>query len=181
MLEQNGLKENSPREMITFVQSNIQFTLRVAAVAIHDGHVLLHRAEGDDFWALPGGRVELLEPAAESLKREMKEEMDATVRVERLLWVVENFFDHHISHHELGLYFSIDLEPDFGHYDKTRSFYGHEDGPDGNTTLKLIFQWFPIDRLADVSLFPTFLRTALQALPQHTQHVVHHDVADGGK
>jgi hypothetical protein len=26
------------------------FGYRVAAVAIHDGHVLLHRAECDDFW-----------------------------------------------------------------------------------------------------------------------------------
>ena len=175
------LKENMPREMITFVQSDIQFTLRVAAVAIHDRHILLHRAEGDDFWALPGGRVEMLEPAAESLKREMKEEMDANVRVERLLWVIENFFDHKISHHELGLYFSIDLGVDFAHHDKTQPFYGREDGPDGNANLKLIFQWFPIDRLEDVYLFPTFLRTALQELPQHTQHVVHHDIDDGEK
>ena len=61
-------------DMITFVRDNIQFGLRVAGVAIHEGHVLLHRAECDDFWALPGGRAELLEPAVESLKRETNDE-----------------------------------------------------------------------------------------------------------
>jgi 8-oxo-dGTP pyrophosphatase MutT (NUDIX family) len=64
------------RHMITFARENVWFALRVAGVAIHDGHVLLHRAECDDFWALPGGRAELLEPAAESLIREMQEEVN---------------------------------------------------------------------------------------------------------
>lgn len=170
-----------PREMITFVRENVRFTLRVAAIALHEGYVLLHRAAADDFWAMPGGRVELLEPAAESLRREMHEEIDADVRVERLLWVVENFFDYHMSCHELGLYFLVDLGPDFPHYDKTRPFYGVEDGPGGDMNLRLIFQWFSVDRLASERLFPTFLRTALCHVPAHTQHVVHYDVDDEEK
>ena len=88
------LNANTPREMITFVRNNVRFGLRVAGIAIHKGHVLLHRAECDDFWALPGGRGELLEPAVAALKREMKEEMDADVTVVRLLWVLENFFEY---------------------------------------------------------------------------------------
>ena len=167
-----------PREMITFVRENVRFTLRVAAIALHEGHVLLHRAEVDDFWAMPGGRVELLEPAAESLQREMCEELDARAEVVRLLWVVENFFDYHMSCHELGLYFLVALGPDFPHYDKTRPFYGVEDGPGGDVHLRLIFQWFPVNGLEQVRLFPTFLRTALHHIPAHTQHLVHYDVDD---
>jgi ADP-ribose pyrophosphatase YjhB (NUDIX family) len=71
------LSNDMPREMITMTRNNARFGMRVAGVAIHERHVLLHRAEHDDFWALPGGRVEMLEPADVSLKREMKEEMDA--------------------------------------------------------------------------------------------------------
>jgi ADP-ribose pyrophosphatase YjhB (NUDIX family) len=167
--------------MIAFTRNNVSFGLRVAGIAIHDGHVLLHRAECDDFWALPGGRAELLEPAVKSLEREMKEEMNAQVTVLRLLWVLENFFEYRQPCHEVGLYFLIDLGPGFTHYDKVQPFYGHEDGPDSEANLTLIFRWFPIDRLEDVYLFPTFLRTALQDLPGHTQHIVHYDVDDGGK
>lgn len=175
------LNAHIPREMITFDRNNVRFSLRVAGIAIHEGHVLLHRAECDDFWALPGGRVEMLEPAAESLKREMKEEMDADVTVVRLLWVLENFFDYKISHHELGLYFLIDLRSDFPHYDKTQPFYGHEDGIGGTTSLRLIFRWFPIAQIEEVYLFPTFLRTALQEPPRHMQHIVHYDVDEEGE
>jgi ADP-ribose pyrophosphatase YjhB (NUDIX family) len=156
--------------MITFGTGDVQFTNRVVGVAVHDGYVLLHRAERDDFWALPGGRGELLEPSEGTLVREMREELGVEIRVVRLLWVVENFFQDTRSHHELGLYYLMDLGPDYSHYDPDVPFLGEEDG------LRLIFRWFPVDGLEAVRLYPTFLRTALRSLPRTTQHVVHTDV-----
>ncbi len=70
----------------------LRFHYRVAGVATHDGRVLLHRSENDDFWSLPGGRTQHSESAAAALRREMREELGAEVTVVRLLWVVENFF-----------------------------------------------------------------------------------------
>lgn len=78
--------------MITFTEGSRRFNYRVAGVFVEDGHVLVHRAEPDAFWTLPGGRGEFLEESAETLRREMLEEIGASVRVERLLWVVENSF-----------------------------------------------------------------------------------------
>jgi ADP-ribose pyrophosphatase YjhB (NUDIX family) len=156
--------------MIDFEGNDIQFSNRIVGVAVHGGYVLLHRAERDDFWALPGGRGELLEPSEDTLVREMREEMGTEVRAVRLLWVVENFFQDSRSHHELGLYYLMDLGLDYPHYDPEETFYGTEEG------LRLIFRWFPVDELEDVPLYPTFLRTALKALPASTQHVVHKDV-----
>ena len=161
-----------PRTMITLSPPGAHFGLRVAAVALHDGHVLLHRSEIDDFWALPGGRCELLETAQDAIRREMREELGAELRVERLLWVMENFFEHQgVSCHELGLYFLIDLGPDFEHYAPDESFEGDEEG------LGLVFCWFPVEALQAMRLYPTFLRDALQDLPEHVVHVVHHDTA----
>jgi hypothetical protein len=70
------LNANTSREMITFCRNNVTFGLRVAGIAIHEGYVLLHRAECDDFWALPGGRAEQLEPSTASLKHEIMEAND---------------------------------------------------------------------------------------------------------
>ena len=43
------------------------------------------------------------ETAEETLKREMREEMQTDITVQRLLWVVENFFQHGgKAFHELG-------------------------------------------------------------------------------
>jgi ADP-ribose pyrophosphatase YjhB (NUDIX family) len=163
-------KLHIPRTMITLNPPGAHFSLRTAAVALHDGYVLLHRSEQDDFWSLPGGRCELLETARDAIHREMLEELDAEVRVERLLWVLENFFEHNgVACHELGLYFLIDLGPDFCHYAPDESFEGTEE------SLRLLFRWFPIDGLHKVRLYPTFLRDALQDLPEHVVHVVHHD------
>jgi ADP-ribose pyrophosphatase YjhB (NUDIX family) len=159
-----------PRTMIALDLPGAHFALRTAAVALHDGHVLLHRSEQDDFWALPGGRCELLETAQDAIRREMREELGAEARVERLLWVLENFFCYNgVACHELGLYFLVDLGPDFAHYDPGEPFEGTEE------SLRLFFRWFPIDALHTTRLYPTFLRDALQDLPAHVEHVVHHD------
>ena len=90
--------------MITLAHGDYSFNYRIVGVALHDGHVLLHRGESEDFWTLPGGRAELGEPAEETLRREMREELGVEVEVERLLWVVENFFSYQgRSWHELAV------------------------------------------------------------------------------
>lgn len=158
--------------MITFTQNNIRFNCRIVGVAVHDERVLLQRAEMDDFWALPGGRAELLEPAAATLRREMREELGIDVEVGRLLWIVENFFRYSgQDHHELALYFLMEPPVDWPQRWSGEPFDGHE----GH--LKMICQWFPLAGLEAVALYPTFLRQALQALPIVPVHVVHTDLA----
>src|SRR5260370_191756 len=99
--------------MITFRKGSLKFTFRVEDVIIRDGHVLLQHAEQQRHWFLTGGRAELRESTAETITREMREELGIEVRVERLLWVVENFFElAAILHHELGLYFLVSIPDD---------------------------------------------------------------------
>ena len=142
------------------------FGYRVAAVAVHRGHVLLHRSAQDDFWSLPGGRCELWELAQDALRREMREEMGIDVHVGRLLWVVENLFEQEgVAHHELGLYFKVDLGPDFG-YNCRDSFEGSEEG------LRLTFRWFPLASVRGLRLYPVFLQASLASLPSETEHIV---------
>ncbi|HEX8919017.1 MAG TPA: NUDIX domain-containing protein, partial [Chloroflexota bacterium] len=61
--------------MIHFRTADGVFNYRVAGLCIQDGWVLLHRMNEDPFWTVPGGRCEMLEPSAEALKREMREEL----------------------------------------------------------------------------------------------------------
>lgn len=163
--------------MISLAAGSAWFTLRTAAVVLDEGHVLLHHAEGDSVWALPGGRVEAMESAAAALVREMREELGTEAQVGRLLWFVENFYapPGRPPQHEVGTYFETTFAPQSTLYDKTRTHLGADVGPAGAVTLH--FRWFPIGELAGVSLFPTFLRTGLQAPPSVTQHVVHVDTS----
>ncbi len=145
-----------------------KFLYRAAAVAVIDGRVLVQKIGDEDFLCLPGGRVEMGEPAEEALLREMREEMDCKVQVGRLLWVIDNLFTHRgVHYHELGLYFAISL-PKGCRQASGEPWTGTElDG------TKLYFSWHPADRLAELELRPTFLIEALRELPDHPQYVVH--------
>ncbi len=63
--------------MLSFEVGTATFVHRTAAVAIDCSRVLLHRSELDDFWALPGGRVEVLENLQDAIVREMRQEIGA--------------------------------------------------------------------------------------------------------
>lgn len=158
--------------ILAFEEGNDRFNYRVAGVAVHEDSVLLHRAEGDDFWTLPGGRAEFGEPAERTLKREMREEIGIDVEVVRLLWLVENFFEYgQERYHEVALYFLIRFRAAGSHPVRAGSFESPE-----NVT-KLTFQWFPCrtEVLSGLPLLPSFLQTGLEELPEGVQHVVHHD------
>lgn len=156
------------------------FMCRVAGVAVHEGRVLLHRSEHDDFWALPGGRLEVGETSADALRREMLEEVNVDVSVGRLLWVVENFFHHYPldqppdtslsnAHHEIGLYLSMELPAELL---SATSFMGGELAGTANE-FALEFRWFDRTAMTEIDLRPALLRELLaEPLPDGVPTVV---------
>lgn len=142
--------------MISFRVNSHRFHLRAAAVALEAGHILLHRLEGDTFWALPGGRVEAGEEGAETIVREFKEELALTATCNELLGIGENFFEYAGEpHHEVGLYFSASLPADSEVRDTQRSHIGIE----GNRRLE--FRWFRCEALRGIDFRPVALRESL--------------------
>ncbi len=162
---------HTPRAMITFKSSAIRFTYRICGILIHHEHVLCQAAFEGGFWCLPGGRAELGESATVTLLREMQEELGVVVKIERLLYIVENFFiDANDTHHELGLYFLMTAPADSYLYQSLETFT-HMD--EMGTPLR--FDWLPIARLEEFPLYPPFLQKALQNIPEHTTHVEVHE------
>jgi len=161
--------EGDVRRLIRLEEGERLFQCRVAGVAVEGARVLLHHAAFEDFWTFPGGRAELGEPLAEGLRREMREELDTEVTVERLLWVVENFFTYAGKrYHELGFYFLMTLPLGSPLLAATAPLVREADD------THLIFQWHARDALEGVRLFPACLRHALRALPDSPCHVVEH-------
>lgn len=164
--------------MIVLQQDGMRFSYRVAGVCIHDDYVLLHRAEPDDFWALPGGRCELLEASTVTLLREIREEIQLDVQVGRLLWIIENFFTYNAEQvHELALYYAFNLPDDCAFLNKDTSHTGGDFASSG-FAVPLEYKWFPLDVLRRIRLYPTCFRTHLQHLPDAPCHVIHQDKAD---
>jgi len=156
-------------KMLTFDRGDLCFNYRAVGVILSGDQVLIHKSERDSFWTLPGGRVEFMEPASDAIKREMLEELGIDICIEKLLWIVENFFKYNNkSYHELAFYFLISSSRDSTFYAQTQPFKGIEEGRD------LIFQWHEVEALENIELYPKFLKKALKSIPQVTEYIVHY-------
>ena len=158
------------RTMIAFSAGSWRFHYRVGAVVIRDRHVLLMKAGSEDFWFVPGGRIEMGETAERALEREVREELGVAGQVGRLLWTNENFFRmKETLMHEVGLYFEVSLAKD-AHRDLTARITGSEgDGASFECA------WHPLDSLRRIQVVPRFLVRGLARLPDVPEHVVEVD------
>jgi len=156
--------------MISFDTGTHRFNLRAAAIVLHESKVLLHRLEGDDFWSAPGGRVEAGETAAQAVVRELREEVAESATCGQLLWVVENFFTYRGGkHHEVGLYFNVQLSPE------SLMLRAEEPVRGTGDDVNLTYAWFERSRLAKVAVRPTFLAEALSQPKLEFRHYVHYE------
>jgi len=151
------------------------FNFRVAGVFIQNGMVLVHRGRDDDFYALPGGRVEMFEETSDALAREMREEMNADVLIKRLLWICEDFYEYNGNRvHELCYYYLSDFL-NLRQVQLGGSFWRTElDGTD------LEFVWLPLADIKQTVIYPRFLRTGLLNLPENIQRMVDYELNGGG-
>jgi ADP-ribose pyrophosphatase YjhB (NUDIX family) len=141
-------------QMICFDDGVDRFQMRAAGIAVEDGHVLIHRATHEDFWTLPGGRIEQGETSTATMLREMGEELLVEVEIGPLAILVESFFtDIGQQFHEIGFYHTMRVPSGFS---RLRGDICHTvlDG------VTLEFRWVPADvaSLAEWRFFPKLLR-----------------------
>jgi ADP-ribose pyrophosphatase YjhB (NUDIX family) len=159
------------RQIVSFGSGGRTFNFRAAAVIVQDGRVLLHRADYEDFWSMPGGRVEMLEDSRAALRREMLEELGEEIEIGRLLWVGENFFEFLGSaYHELGMYFGASLPTGSVLAERAEEWWAEEDNG-----VKICFKWFGMEEAPTLPIVPGFLKEGLGVLPERTEHVVYRD------
>lgn len=155
-----------PSRMVSFDDGDWRFQMRAAGVAIRNNHVLVHRPTWDKVWTLPGGRVDLGETSAETVAREMVEELGQVVSVGRLLFVGENFFtfDGRIVH-EFALFYEMTLPEAFPFLTDDLCHRSR----DGNNDLE--FRLVPTDReaLSSLPLRPEPMQARLGNLPAATE------------
>lgn len=153
--------------MLSFELKDGRFNFRSVAVIIKDNHLLIHQAVGDDFWALPGGRVELHEPSKATVVRELKEELDLDCEVERHLWYVENFYEYSTKkYHEIANYYLVNV-PESTKIAPNQEFPGIEE------SVNLVFCWVPIESVSNYNLKPNFLIKNIVNLPASTVALFH--------
>ena len=168
--------------MITYKKDNKAFVYRVAGIAIFNNKLLVHRSIKDDFWALPGGRCEMLEISKDALIREMKEEIGADIIIKRPLYFVENFFHFKSTDfHELSIYYLMGFSMHSKWILEEKTFYGKEEELENENDvyeragLKLIFKWVDLNKIEDIRLYPLFLRKSLKDIKPYIEHIINFD------
>ncbi|BCH58470.1 DNA mismatch repair protein MutT [Agrobacterium vitis] len=157
------------RHMIRLDKKPQLFTFRVAGVILQNDHLLVQRSVNEAYWALPGGRAEIGESSEQTIIREMQEEIDRTVNIERLLFTTELFFSFDdYRAHELGFYYLLNMDAPLPfHTDDI--VHRVVDGP-----TDVLFRWVPATAAAfdAFDIRPAFLGNYMGQLPKRVEHLI---------
>ena len=147
---------------IEIVSNNIKFKYRVSGILLKDNKILVCKINNNEFYCLPGGHVELLEDSQSAMLREFKEETLIDAKVEKLLFMTENFFKSgKYDCHEIGMYYLLSADNV-----SIEDFTREEHERDGITHLS--FKWIDVDNLENLK--PEFLKNNLSF--NLTKHLV---------
>ena len=143
-----------------------EFNYRVAAMIVHEAHILVMQDEGIPHDYLPGGRVHLHEPAETALSREQREELDIDLPPHQLTFIAESFFTiDSTRYHEMCLYFLMEAPPELlirgDRFTRVEGSEVHH------------FRWVKFEELRHLSFYPIFLKERIFTLPEHPEFITH--------
>ncbi len=122
------------------------FELCVRGIIQQNEKVLVCGDKRKNYYFFPGGHVNFAEKSKEALDRELKEELDISVKDFSFIGMVENVFtDEGEKHHEINLVFSGEAEEA-----KDKSKEDHID-----------FLFFDTERLSEENVLPIALRDSV--------------------
>lgn len=140
--------------------------LRVGAIILKNGRVLMVGNERADYLYSVGGRIKFGETAREAVVREVLEETGVRMEPERLGFIHENYFYGDSPQklgkliYEISLFFYMkvpeDFEPSCGSFT--------EDG-----SGEYLYWVSPDD---DVKIYPEFFRTEIKTPAAYVRHIV---------
>ena len=132
--------------VIIYLMNSIEIIAR--ALIIKNNKILLCRgvSEGEHYF-LPGGHVEFGESGEITLKREMREEVNADISNLNYVGLFENKFSQKEKiHHEINIIYTAEIENE-----NVVSQEAH-----------IIFEWMPFGEFKSIKFLPTIFADELQ-------------------
>ena len=141
---------------ITIDVEDYKLNVRAAGVMIHKGKILLHKNVNSDHYALIGGRVEIGENSADTVKREIKEELGKDIEITGYISTIENFFEMKGSkYHEIMFVHKIE----FTNEEDKKIEYTMKN-VEGKDYLK--YEWINLDKIDEYPLLPKAIKDVLK-------------------
>lgn len=154
---------------IQYIEEKQTFNCRVAGTCLKDNKILLCRFKDGDYWTFVGGKVQFDETTEDAVIRELKEETKATLSINHLVSIVENFFtiDDSRWHQFLYLYLLNDDNNELKIFEGEREIL---DEPGA------FYKWFDITQLDSINLKPKCLINVLKQLNEkNIIHIINRD------
>ena len=141
---------------ITINVDNYKLNVRAAGIMIHNGKILVHKNINSDDYALIGGRVEIGESSANTIKREIKEELGKDVEIIGYISTIENFFEMKGSkYHEIMFVHKIE----FANEEDKKIEYTMKN-IEGKDYLQ--YEWLEMDKIDEYPLLPRAVKDILK-------------------
>lgn len=141
---------------ITIDVEDYKLNVRAAGVIIHNGKILVHRNINSNHYALIGGRVEIGEDSAHTIKREIQEELGKEVKIEGYIATIENFFEMKGSkYHEIMFVHKVEFikEEDKKIEYTLKNIEGKE---------YLQYEWLDLKKIEEYPLLPKAIKNILK-------------------
>ena len=148
---------------ITIDVEDYKLNVRAAGVIIHNGKVLAHRNINSNHYALIGGRVEIGEDSATTIKREIKEELGKGIEITGYIATIENSFEMKGSkYHEIMFIHKIEFtdEEDKKIEQTLKNVEGKEN---------LRYEWIEKSKIEEYKILPGTIKEILKEnkIPVH--------------
>ena len=144
------------------------FNCRVVGVCVKNNKVFLSKLKEDEYWTFIGGKSEFGEATDEAIIREYKEETGATLQINRLLSVIENFFEMDNSNwHQLIFFYLLNDDNN-----ELEDFDGYKEVNDNSNA---IYQWINLKQIDSLNIKPNCAQQILKEFPQNIVHYINRD------
>lgn len=141
---------------ITIDVDNYKLNIRAAGVMIHNGKILTHKDTNSNHYALIGGRVKIGENSADTIKREIKEELGKDIEITEYVSTIENFFEMKgLKYHEIMFVYKIE----FTNEDDKKIEYPMKN-IEGEDSLQ--YEWIDINKINEYPLLPRAVKDILK-------------------
>lgn len=155
---------------IEFKMENEKFKYRVNGLVINNGKLLTLLMKNKTSYCLPGGHVELGEDSRSAMIREMQEEIDTSVDIDKELAIVENFYTDKNNYrtHEISHYYIVTPSS----WDKIPSTDYIKAENDKGEIKKHHFVWLDLDKISTYDLTPNYLKEKLIKNDYNFEHLI---------
>lgn len=140
---------------LTIDVEDYKLNVRAAGVIIHDNKILVHKNLKRNHYALVGGRVEIGEDSANTIRREFNEELGKDVDIIGYVATVENFFEFEgKKYHEFLFVHRLEF------VDEEDKKIDYElENKEGKDYLK--YEWLKLDKISEYNLLPIAMKDIL--------------------